>query len=79
MRLREKRRIRQKRKKQQCVWESSSAVRIKMVKANSQFDNHPSLTCLCDSSESSDASECSFENSSVSEIFVEDIQRSGQY
>ena len=52
---------------------------IKMAEANSQFDNHPSLTFSCDSSESSDASECSFENSSVSEIFVEDIQRSGQY
>ena len=51
---------------------------IKMAEANSQFDNHPSLTFLCDSSESSDASaECSFENSSVSEIFVEDIHRSG--
>ena len=50
---------------------------IKMAKANSQFDNHPPLTFLCDSSESSDASESSFENSSASEIFVEDIQRSG--
>ena len=50
---------------------------IKMAKVNSQFDNHPSLTCLCDSSESSDASECSVENSSASEIFVEDIHRSG--
>ena len=48
-----------------------------MAKVNSQFDNRPSLTFLCDSSKSSDASESSSENSSASEIFVEDIQRSG--
>ena len=50
-----------------------------MAEANSHFDNHPSLTFLCDSSESSDASESSFKNSGASESeIIEEIQSSGK-